>query len=55
MAIDRELGAATLTVHGPAGPPPTDGEALVAAGASSWLLAACRELDEAILGQQYLN
>ena len=53
VAIDRELGAATLTVHGPAGPPPTDGEALVAAGASSWLLAACRELDEAILDLRF--
>ena len=53
VAIDRELGAATLTVHGPAGPPPADGDALVAAGASSWLLEACRELDEAILDLRF--
>ena len=33
VAIDRELGAATITVHGPAGRRRTDGEALVAAGA----------------------
>ena len=47
------LGAATITVHGPAGPPPPDGRALVAAGASSWLLAACRELDDAILDLRF--
>ena len=53
MAIDRELGAATITVHGPAGPPPPNGDELVAAGAASWLLAACRELDEAILDLRF--
>lgn len=47
--IDRGLGAAFLTVRAPAGSQPTDPTALLAAGASAWLLAAARELDDAIL------
>jgi benzoyl-CoA-dihydrodiol lyase len=51
--IDRELGAATITVRGPEGQPPADGDALVAAGAGSWLLGAGRELDDAILDLRF--
>jgi benzoyl-CoA-dihydrodiol lyase len=49
VTIDRELRVAHITVHGPAGPEPANPGELVAAGASAWLLAACRELDDAIL------
>jgi benzoyl-CoA-dihydrodiol lyase len=49
VEIDRALGAAHVTVTGPAGPPPTDPEALVASGAEVWLLAAARQLDDALL------
>ncbi|MFP3901371.1 MAG: 2,3-epoxybenzoyl-CoA dihydrolase [Acidimicrobiia bacterium] len=47
--IDRGLGAAFLTVRAPAGSQPSDPAELLAAGASAWLLAAARELDDAIL------
>src|SRR5689334_670619 len=53
VAIDRELGAATITMHGPDGPQPADGEALRAAGAGAWVLAAARELDDAILDLRF--
>ncbi len=49
MRIDRELGAATITIIGPSGPQPQSAEELVEAGADAWLLAACRELDDAVL------
>ena len=47
--IDRPLGAANITVHGPTGPPMTNPDDLLEAGASSWLLAAARQLDDVIL------
>jgi benzoyl-CoA-dihydrodiol lyase len=49
VRIDRELGSATLTVHGPRGAEPADVAQLVAAGATAWIVAAARELDDAIL------
>ena len=49
VTIDRELGAAHITVHAPTGDPITTPDGLVDAGASAWLLAAARQLDDAIL------
>jgi benzoyl-CoA-dihydrodiol lyase len=49
LDIDRETRIATLTVHGPDAPPPTDAEALVQEGAETWMLRAARELDDATL------
>ena len=49
IAVDRDLGTATLTVAAPTEPQPGDGDGLVAAGASGWLLATARELDDAVL------
>jgi benzoyl-CoA-dihydrodiol lyase len=53
VAIEREIGAARVTVHGPSGPQPSTGDELVASGASAWLLAAARELDFAILNLRF--
>ena len=47
--IDRETRAVTLTLHGPDAPPPASTDALVGAGAGTWMLRAARELDDAIL------
>ncbi len=47
--IDRKLGVATITISGPAEPPPADAKALHLQGAQSWMLRAARELDDAIL------
>jgi benzoyl-CoA-dihydrodiol lyase len=49
VRIDRELGAADVLVHAPDGQDVTTPDALVDAGASAWVLAAVRELDDAIL------
>jgi benzoyl-CoA-dihydrodiol lyase len=53
VAIDRDARSATPTVHGPvvdsATPAPDTADALVADGADWWALAACRELDDAVL------
>ena len=49
VVIDRDLGAAHITVHGPAATQPSTPDELVAAGATAWVLAAARELDDAIL------
>ena len=49
VAIDRSTGAATITVAGPTIDQPSACDALVAVGADGWLLAAARELDDAIL------
>jgi benzoyl-CoA-dihydrodiol lyase len=49
VRIDRELGTAHVVVHGPSTDQPTSAEELVAAGARAWTLAACRELDDAVL------
>jgi len=47
--IDRALGVAGITVHAPPGPEPSHPVELLAAGSSAWLLAAARQLDDAIL------
>ncbi len=49
VAIDRQLRAATITVEAPADPQPSTPDELVAAGAEAWVLAAARDLDDAIL------
>ncbi len=46
--IDRQLGAATITIAGPDGAPASV-EDLRAQGAGGWLLAVARELDDLIL------
>ena len=48
-AIDRRLGAVTITVHGPSGEAPRDIAAVRTQGADGWLLAVTRELDDVIL------
>jgi benzoyl-CoA-dihydrodiol lyase len=47
--LDRVARIATLTLHAPGEPGPDSPEAIVAAGATWWPLAAARELDDAIL------
>jgi benzoyl-CoA-dihydrodiol lyase len=49
VAIDRNLGVATLTISGPSEPAPADVNALRAEGAGTWMLRLARELDDAIL------
>jgi benzoyl-CoA-dihydrodiol lyase len=49
VVIDRDVGAVHITVHGPATRQPSTPDELVAAGAAAWVLAAARELDDAIL------
>ena len=49
VQIDRDLGAATITVIGPSVPQPRSAGELFDTGAAAWLLAACRELDDAVL------
>jgi benzoyl-CoA-dihydrodiol lyase len=49
VAIDRDLATAVITVHGPTTSQPSTADDLVAAGASAWVLAAARQLDDAIL------
>ena len=49
VTIDRDIGAATITVQGPVGPQSSSGDELVAAGAEAWILAAARQLDNAVL------
>ena len=47
--LDRELGAATITVSGPCDAGPANSAELSAAGARAWIIAAARQLDDAIL------
>jgi benzoyl-CoA-dihydrodiol lyase len=49
VTLDRTLGATHVTVAGPTGAQPATGDELAAAGASAWLVAAVRQLDDAIL------
>jgi benzoyl-CoA-dihydrodiol lyase len=49
VELDRELGAAMLTVSGPSAAEPADEIELYAAGASAWVIDAARQLDDAIL------
>ena len=48
-AYDRALGLVRITVRGPAGDAPADAAALHAQGATGWLLAVTRELDDLVL------
>ena len=47
--IDRELASATLTIQGPVDATPATLETICQAGASWWLVAMTRALDDAIL------
>jgi benzoyl-CoA-dihydrodiol lyase len=47
--VERGPGVAHVTVHAPTGPEPSQPDELLAAGASAWLLATIRQLDDAIL------
>jgi benzoyl-CoA-dihydrodiol lyase len=49
ISYQRDLGAATVKVLGPSGVQPASAEEIEAAGPASWPLAACRELEDAIL------
>jgi benzoyl-CoA-dihydrodiol lyase len=49
VTIDRVLGVADLTVRAPGGDHPTTADGLLAAGAEAWVLAAARQLDDAVL------
>jgi benzoyl-CoA-dihydrodiol lyase len=49
VELDRELGTATFSVRGPQGPQPATPDELVDAGAAAWLVAAARQLDDAVL------
>ncbi|HWM18610.1 MAG TPA: 2,3-epoxybenzoyl-CoA dihydrolase [Ilumatobacteraceae bacterium] len=49
VALDRELGAAHITVRGPTTPQPVTPAELVEAGCDAWIIAVARELDDAIL------
>jgi benzoyl-CoA-dihydrodiol lyase len=49
VAIDRDLAAATITVAAPVGDQPSTGAELAAVGAEAWMIAAARQLDDAML------
>lgn len=49
VEYDRDLLAAEITVHGPTEAPPADAAGIAAQGVDFWGLAACRDLDDAIL------
>jgi benzoyl-CoA-dihydrodiol lyase len=47
--LEPERGAARFLVHGPQDPQPNDAAEFIGAGVDAWLLATCRELDDAVL------
>jgi benzoyl-CoA-dihydrodiol lyase len=49
VEIDRETGAATITVRGPDAPAPQNADQLRESGGDGWFLRTLRELDDAIL------
>ncbi len=49
VTVDRDGRTATITINGPDGDAPADMDAFTAQGAQSWMLRACRELEDAIL------
>ena len=49
VAIDRARRVATITVRGPAGAAPDDGDAALAQGTAFWPLQLARELEDAML------
>jgi benzoyl-CoA-dihydrodiol lyase len=53
LTIDRARNVASLTVRGPADPPPASAQAAHALGAAFWPLAVARELEDAILNLRF--
>jgi benzoyl-CoA-dihydrodiol lyase len=53
VRIERGVGAAHLTVHAPTGAQPSTPDELVAGGAGAWIVAAARELDDAVLDLRF--
>src|ERR1700683_1288671 len=49
VEFDRAARLATITLRGPASPPPASAEAMTALGSEFWPLKLARELDDAIL------
>ena len=49
VVVDRQLRAATITVRAPTDPQPATADGLLAAGAGAWIIAAARQLDDAML------
>jgi benzoyl-CoA-dihydrodiol lyase len=49
VTIDRQLGVAHLAVRAPGDDEPRSVDALLEAGAEAWVIAAARQLDDAIL------
>ena len=49
VAVDSEQRLATITIQGPQGDQPKNGDAYQAAGCSAWAIKAWRELDDALL------
>jgi len=49
VEFERRGRTATVTLRGPAAPPPASADAMVALGANFWPLQLARELDDAIL------
>jgi benzoyl-CoA-dihydrodiol lyase len=49
VRFDRDLGVAHFTVHGPTTPQPATPAELEDRGADAWVLAAARQLDDAVL------
>ncbi len=49
VTLRPEVGVAEISVSAPAGAEPGDPDALLAAGDRAWLLASCRELDDALV------
>ncbi|MCU1502406.1 MAG: boxC [Ilumatobacteraceae bacterium] len=49
VEIERSLGAAHVTVHGPTGEPVSTPNELLAAGSEAWIIATARQLDDAML------
>jgi benzoyl-CoA-dihydrodiol lyase len=49
VQLDRGLGVATFDLRGPQGPQPATPDELVDAGSGAWIIAAARELDDALL------
>jgi benzoyl-CoA-dihydrodiol lyase len=47
--VDRDLGAATITVAGPRTDEPANATELRVSGATAWVIAVARQLDDAIL------
>ncbi len=55
LELDPELRVATLTIRGPHTAAPTDAAALRAEGASTWSMAAFRELEDALFHLRFTH